>query len=164
MTMTLHLGVIDVPYIAGTVAPRRTVVRRNRKTGQETSFTAAPSGHQTTGDVASILEDKYEVMGTFAEEIGPHIADAIANSMAGAIENLMMGAPSDGDPFGTATGEIEQAFKLFLDQKEMDGRDGVPTQASLDGVNHRLKIKKGDPRPSFIDTGLYQSSFKAWVD
>jgi hypothetical protein len=51
--------------------------------------------------------------------------------------------------------------------KEMDrlGYPGVPTKASLDGVSHRFKNKRGAPgRPSFSDTGLYEDSFVAWID
>jgi hypothetical protein len=65
-------------------------------------------------------------------------------------------------------GEIEAAFRQFLEQQEMDGRvDGVPTKASLKGVSHRLKrpnAKDNPTRPSFIDTGLYSASMKAWTE
>jgi hypothetical protein len=136
--MKLHLGVIDFPYTYGDKA-------------------------MTTGDVAVILEDKYEIMGTYWEKHGQEGADALAEGMAGTLESLLMGAPPTQDPFGTGTSKIEDGFRKFLDAREMDGIEGIPTQASLDGVNSRLKKQSGDQRPSFIDGGLYQSSFKAWV-
>jgi hypothetical protein len=38
--------------------------------------------------------------------------------------------------------------------------------AALHGVSHRFKhpYARRARRPSFIDTGLYQNSFAAWVD
>ncbi len=136
----LHLGVIVVPY--------------NTANGQ------------TTGDVAEILEGKYHVMEHFYELHKDDIAVSLEGSMANALENLLMGAPTNLAPTGEATSKIEDRFKQFLSQKELDalGYPGIPTKASLKGVNHRLKKKKGAPRPSFVDTGLYESSFKAWVD
>ena len=41
--------------------------------------------------------------------------------------------------------------------------DGVPTQAALEGKNSRLKVERGERRPSFIDGGLFKSSFVAWI-
>ena len=140
--MRLHFGVVDVPYASD---------RRGK----------------STGDVAEILEGKYEVMGTFYEQHGDLVADEMAKSARNAAEALMMGAPATLDPFGAATAAIEARFRSFLVGKEMDrlGVAGVPTAASLRGVSHRFKrpYARRASRPSFIDTGLYQSSFKAWV-
>ncbi len=67
-----------------------------------------------------------------------------------------------------ATEELGDAFRIFIDQKELDGViPGVPTQAALRGVNHRLMrpyAKSNPVRPSFKDTGLYEASFRAWVE
>ena len=79
----------------------------------------------------------------------------------------MMGAPVDaGSPFAAGESQIENRFKQFLSLREVEklGIPGVPTKAALAGVSHRFKGKKGGRRPSFIDTGLYQASFKAWID
>ena len=126
---------------------------------------AAPGG-QTTGDVAEILEQKYHIQEVFFELHKQYIAEALESSMANALESLLVGAPSNLSPTAEATSKIEDRFKQFLSNKELDalGYPGIPTKASLMGVNRRMKTKKGGPRPSFIDTGLYQSSFKAWVD
>jgi hypothetical protein len=66
-------------------------------------------------------------------------------------------------------------FVTYLDNEEIaeTGQAGVPTAAALAGVRTSLKKKKElkNPRkrslgrrPSFIDTGMYRDSFKAWVD
>lgn len=119
----------------------------------------------TTGDVAEWLEDKYEVMGRFVELYADDIAKSVESSLAGALESLMQGAPATLNPFGTAMGEIETLFKFtYLDKEEIaeTGASGVPTEAAKRGVNHRMKLKRGPKRPSFVDTGQYQTTMKAW--
>lgn len=151
----LNLGVVDIPYSQAPGAAHR-YTRANAKKGV------------TTGDVAEWLEDKYHVMEVFAETHNEDLAHDLEESLAGALEDLLVGAPAGADAFGSATSKIEDRFKQFLSLKEMDalGYPGVPTQASLRGVSHRFKrpYAKRPPRPSFIDTGLYQSSAKAWVE
>lgn len=137
--MKLHLGVTELPY-----------------------------AHEglTTGDVAGFLEDKYHVMEVFFETHQKEIAGYLGESLKGALETLMMGGPG-GLQFSSAGEDIKARFREFLYMKEMDalGYPGVPTKASLKGVSHRFKNKRGTPgRPSFIDTGLYENSFTAWVD
>jgi hypothetical protein len=167
---TLHLGVIDIPYATNVPEAARRVVHRTHKNGTVETFTAPPSGGETTGDVATILEEKYHVMEVFAEEVGMDlIAQALEHSAAGAIENLLLGAPPEGLSLtAEAEGEIEGAFRHFLDQREMDGvMPGVATEAAKKGVNHRLKhpyAKANKERSSFVDTGTYQTSFKAWAE
>lgn len=107
-------------------------------------------------------------MGYFYQEHQTQITKLLEKSLAGTLETIIMGGSANADPFATACTEIDNEFRQFLDRREMDGHiQGVPTQASLDGVNHRFKrpyVKANPDRPSFIDTGLYQSSFKSWVD
>ncbi len=150
----LHLGVADVPYI-NAPAP----VKRGRK--PKSSGT-----NETTGEVAERLENKYHVMQVFYEQHKADVAAALEGALAGALENLLAGAPSSVAPFGEGAAKIETMFKRFLSDKEMDrlGYPGVPTMASLLGISHRFKGKRGPVRPSFIDTGMYQTSFKAWID
>lgn len=150
MTLTLHLGVVDMPY-------------------------ASPGG-KTTGDVAQILEDKYHVMETFYEDMGPDVIQkAIEHSAQNAVETLILGGSSRSGSNSAnmsltleAEGEIEAAFKLWLSQQEMDyTQPGVPTKAALKGISHRLKranTKMNPARASFIDTGLFQASFRSWLD
>lgn len=171
MTLVLHLGVTEIPYSANVQkAPRRVAVRTVRG-GKPQAISAAPSGGETTGDVAEILEAKYHIMEIFVEELGAdQIATAIEHSMAGAIETMISGyGHNSGASLLTAeaVGEIEDAFRIFLSQGEMDGiQPGVPTKAALAGVSHRFAhpYAKRPARPSFIDTGTYQASFKVWMD
>ncbi len=153
---TLHLGVIDIPYAN---APKKNQRR------------AGTAGTQTTGDVAEWLEADYHVMEIFFEAHRDDIAVDLEDSLAGALESALMGAANLGtfDPTGHAMSQIEDRFKNFLLSREIEniGVPGVPTQAALQGINHRLRhpYRRSNPRrPSFIDTGLYESSFKSWMD
>lgn len=136
---TLNLGVLDTAYRHG------------------------PS--RTTFEVAKILEKRYGIMGFFWDTHGAEIGDWIATDYADTMVSVMKGAPYHQPGLG-AMSKVETRFKHMLSQQELDGMvKGVPTQASLDGVSHRFKhpYAKRAPRPSFIDTGLYQASFKAWL-
>lgn len=149
---TLHLGVIDLPY--------------SRAPGRRKKSTA---GTVTTGDVAGWLENRYHILEHFWQAHGAEVAADLEKSLQGAVESLFMGAPVQHDPFGTGTNEIEKRMKAFLSTQEIEriGFPGIPTKAALRGVSHRKKhpYRKGNPRrPSFIDTGLMQSSYKAWVE
>lgn len=152
--MILHLGVVDIPYSG---APSR-----HRRKGN------VASGTQTTGDVAGWLEDKYHVMEHFYEQRQDVVVAAVEDSVQGAVESLLMGASFKIDPFGSATSKIEGEFREFLSSREIEsvGYPGVPTKAAQRGVNHRLRhpYRRANPRrPSFVDTALYQASFRAWV-
>lgn len=152
--MILHLGVIDVPE---------------------------PEGGTTHG-VATALEQKYGLFSEFAKYDMTKISDHLADSMAGALETMMQGGHVK-DPFAAATSQIDQEFKDFLSLQIVEtlGIPGVPTQAALDGVSTRFKNRvtaksyvkgkraptvkvQGARRPSFIDSGVMQASFKSWVD
>lgn len=151
--MILHLGVIDIPY--------------------------ATEG-TSTGDVAEILEKQYSVMGNFAALHADEIQELVEISFAEAIENVLAGQPARlAKPMNQATDDIKNLFTEYLNDEEIaaTGQEGVPTQAAKDGVRSSLKNKKeikkikdyksrvrGVRRPSFIDTGLYRNSFKAWAD
>jgi hypothetical protein len=146
--MKIHLGVLEVPY----------------------TDSKKPI---STGDVAEILEKRYAVMQGFVSLHLPDIAAALERSYAGGVESLLMGAPTNDSRvllFGKAENDIEQMFRHYLDAEEIlqtfgvPGLGKVPTQAALDGVSKRFKRLRGPRRPSFIDSGLYQNSFRAWVD
>lgn len=157
---TLHLGVSDVPYsVLETPAQRRARTRKGKK--------HSASANKTTGDVAEILEAKYHVFATFYELHAPEIVAAFEESVMDAMESQLSGAPMGLNATGAAEAAVSDLFQKFIENKEMDrlGIKGVPTQASLDGVSHRFKNKRGQPgRPSFVDTGLYVGSFRAWID
>jgi hypothetical protein len=109
-------------------------------------------------------------MEVFLEDLGMDlIAKALERSAIGAIESMLMGAPTAGLSLSAeACDEIQGAFQFFIEQQELDNVvKGVPTLASLKGINHRLKhpyAKSNPSRPSFVDTGTYVKSFKSWVD
>jgi hypothetical protein len=153
--ITLHFGVIDLPY-----SFRAPIIARGKKRGKR------PSGAQTTGDVAGYLENKYHIMEHFYQVRQKQIVGDLEKSLQGALENLLLGAPVTSAPFAEAASSIEDRFKKFLGNREIEklGYPGIPTKAALRGVNHRLSLNRGARRPSFIDTGLYQSSFKVIID
>lgn len=136
--MKLNLGVIDVIYDYG------------------------DEEGKTTYEVASELEHRYRLFTHFfnmhQNEISEEIGSEIAYSLINKIEH---GADSNEDL------NLEQTkliFNKFLENRELDGKvPGVPTMAARLGVNSRLKKKRGNPRPSFIDGGLLKSTFHAWV-
>lgn len=152
---TLHLGVIDQPY------SQRPTTRRRKKS----------AGQVTTGDVAGFLENRYHVMEVFARQHEAEVAGALEGALAASLENLLMGAPPSGNPFAEGEGKIDDMFRRFLDTEEMAklGFPGVPTQAALDrrsGKKRSARFKRARPGTgvSFIDSGLYESSFKSWVE
>lgn len=167
MPLTLHLGVIDVPYTDPAEAP----AKRKARLGKALPKPAKPKGpseNKTTGDVAEILEAEYGLIEAFFDNKELEIGAFLEDGISGALESLLMGAPTSLDPFGEGTAKIEEAFKDALSTREAEtwGIDGVATEAARKGVNHRLKhpyAKENKRRPSFIDTGLMQASFKAWI-
>ncbi|HEY0181254.1 MAG TPA: hypothetical protein VGC09_00465 [Rhodopila sp.] len=127
----------------------------------------AMQGGIGTVDVARILEAKYHIMQSFYRMHEVNVAKYVENSLAGTLENLMMGAPVRGSPYAGAESAIETRFREFLMLNEIEGAGipGVPTMAAMKGISHRFKGKRsGSPRPSFIDTGLFETSFRAWFD
>ncbi len=134
--ITFHLGVMDIPY---------------------------EDENTTTGDVAEKLEAKYHIMQTFFNRYGNDIADLMSKDLAAALENMLAGAPPTKDPLAESMSRVHDLFSAFLDNEEMNGVPGVPTRRALLGISKRFKKKKGNPRPSFIDTGTYQAAMRAWV-
>ncbi len=102
-------------------------------------------------------------MQTFFDRHGQDIAALMADDLAGGLENMLAGAPTPRDPFAESMSRVHDLFVAFLDNEEMNGIDGVPTRRALLGISKRFKNKKGNPRPSFIDTGTYQAAMRAWV-
>lgn len=147
---TLVLGVIDIPYA---------------------------NGGESTGEVARALEKNYGVMDGFVELHMPFIAESMEDALKGALENVLAGSPVPSNPYSSGLDAIENRFRQFLDDEEITklNRPGVPTLAAQMGISHRFKnpmlssknkrkgLKRNPPRQSFIDTGLYQANFKAWI-
>ena len=148
---TLYLGVVDVPY---------------DNKGSKSGKSASKSEPSTTVTVAQALEEKYGVMQAFYDSHQKDISQAITDSVAGALETVVMGGHI-GDPFAEAGQAIQSEFRTFLMSAEIEsmGIAGVPTQASLERRSLRFKGKVADkPRPSFIDTGTYELSMRAWIE
>lgn len=155
--MRLNLGVLDIAYAGA-----------NGK-----------SGAQTTGDVAELLEQKYSVMETFFESRKEKISEWLAEAIADEIADLFAGKRPNSDPFMAAMQNTETEFRAFLDANEMahlvaglsEGEAAAfgPvsfTGAGNRGVNHRKKkpyAKENKARPAFVDTGLFQASFRSWI-
>lgn len=154
---TLHLGVIDQYYSNPPKTTKSGKPRRRPAKGTASST--------STGDVAGYLENKYGVMQTFFDAKQQQIADALADAMAGELENIVMGAPPSPEPLAEGTSKIENMFKMFISSGEVEhsGIVGTPTQASLDRRAGKGRRYGTRGLTSFIDTGLYESSFKAWV-
>lgn len=159
---TLHLGVIDIPYAYEQEGERKTKKRKGKKKKKVVKST-------TTGDVAEIIEEKYHLMETFFEVHEDRIAEVLTESLAGAVESQLMGAPASADQFAAGTQEINAMFKHFVASREAERVNipGTPTRAALKGVSHRRAhpYAKANPRrPSFIDTGLFVDNFMSWID
>lgn len=116
-------------------------------------------GGKTTDEVSKILEDKYGVMNAFfAKHVDDLISPALEGAVATAIDKVVSSKAKKKEiVFGPALRQIEKGFRSFLDRREMDnmGVRGVPTAASLKGAKERA---------SFVDTGLYRRTFKAWIE
>ena len=137
----IHLGVLDQPY-----ADR-------------------DSQGETTGDVAGYIENKFHVMRIFVEESMDDIALEVEKRLVGEIESLVQGRPSIESPV-VEFPKIEMMFRDFLDSNEIQTILTHRIEAADKGYSTRKK-KKGEvrkPRQAFIDTGLYQTSFRAWMD
>ncbi len=161
----LHLGEVEIPY-GDSHAPAKPVAQAKKGKAAKPLKVSVGVDSKTTGDVGEILDRKYHIYTTFWSRYQNRIAKNLEESLGDAIEVMMNGGPAARDPLTAATSSIETMFKAFLSNREMDGLPGIPTQAAQDGVSHRFKhpYAKRAPRPSFIDTGLLQTSFRAWVD
>lgn len=165
---TLHLGVVDIPYVEGPPAIRKHVSRARSRRHDAVMETGHSGGGVTTGDVAGWLEDRYHIMELFWETHHEQITELLTESMRGQLENLLSFAPVSVNPFAAGTEEIENLFRKFISEREVEalGIPGVPTKAALEGKSVRFKSgynPKGR-RPSFVDSGLFEASFRAWAD
>jgi hypothetical protein len=122
-------------------------------------------GAVTTGDVAQWLEHRYHIMEIYSKVRGKVIENALAGSVEGALEALVMGRRVD--PFARGMSAIQKDFKRWISSGAAE-RDipGAPTGAAKRGVSHRLAhpyAKSNPRRVSFRDTGTYMGSFEAWT-
>lgn len=163
----LHFGVVDHPY----TYKQQTLSKK----GKPLKRTRTVTLNTTTGKVSDILEEKYQLFETFYKDNESLIASELEKSLEAAYEAVLTGAPVSQDPYGNATGRFEDLFKRALYTNGFDGRiPGVPTVASgrvpavrKGGIQHRMAhpYSMNNPsRPSFIDTGNFESSIKVWVE
>ena len=122
-------------------------------------------GATTTAKVAEILEDKYHVMQVFYQLHEQEIGDEIARTVANNMDALLQGERVPSLPFAGADQKIAHWFRNYLDSDEWQKTSGQVIAAAQNGVSHRFKkprAKRG-PRVAFVDTGLYQASFRAQI-
>jgi hypothetical protein len=152
--MKLHLGVIDV---------------------------SEPYDDKTTYEVAKILEEKYTLFSSFADNKTQNIANHLAEGLEQAIAQMALGVPFQ-NSINAGASMIENDLKkwIYLQEVEQAGIVGVPTQSALDGTNYRMKsvsakqyvtgkkgvrkVTKNARRPSFMYSGVLEASLKAWID
>jgi hypothetical protein len=163
--IVLHMGFINTPYTKETMTRPATSAKEEMKRQRRRSF----SKTMTAEDVANILENRYNIVETFSaiyeEKINRILLEGFSEVASSAIKdrggstiaklkNLMK--PN--------TKRIENMFKEFLNNEEMNGMvEGVPTGAALEGKRRGRKSRSGG-RPSFVDTGIYRASFRCWAD
>lgn len=118
---------------------------------------------KNSAEVAKELEERYELVDTFYLGIEEDLAFALEEFYEEEIETIMMEKPPKKIPSDKMTKKIEREFRQYLQKEE----HGIHTLAAQRGVSHLLPqpySRKNRPRPSFIDTGLYMQSFRAWVE
>jgi hypothetical protein len=160
--VVIHLGFLNTPYtakaIASPMAGVRSVLAKKQSRGVTSTMTAV--------DVANILENKYGILDLFSKYYIDEIMQPITSSFNDTMLEVLTGEyKSTKEPIlqkmRPKAREIENLFREFLNNEEMNGRvGGVPTQAALTGKGRRTRR----PGPSFVDTGIYKASFRVWLD
>jgi len=167
--LKLHLGFEDMPYEARyeTESPLAPSVKKRRPKVMSAAQQAYGQG-KTTHQVSEELETRYGILEYFFRANEDFIVGIIEEAMYEDIETIMgQKVPPTGGISVEETDKIEARFRRALSNKEFDNRlRGVPTKTAQAGVSHLYKhpYVKRPPRPSFIDTGLYQKTFRAWVE
>jgi hypothetical protein len=167
--MKLHLGFEDHPYETRykESSPLTRTVKKGRPKVLSRPQQAYGQG-KTTAEVAAELETKYGIVEKFYELEEDNIIEMVEEAFGEDIEEvMMMEQPSKTGISVKETDKIEASFRAMLQREELHSRGNVPTLAALRGVSHlkRQPYAKSNPRrPSFIDTGMYQRSFAAWVE
>lgn len=125
---------------------------------------------KSTGEVAKDLETKYHIVELFWEMEEGNFVTMLEEVFAEDLEEIMQMQKLTKKTKGISVAEtdkIEEKFRQNLSQRKYDGQPGIPTTASLRGVSHLRSqpySRRNPPRASFIDTGMYQRSFRAWVE
>lgn len=117
----------------------------------------------TTTQVAKILEAKYHIIRIFAEQNNRKISRVVEETASRELSKIVInGKPVAKNIKSIATSEISpilsEGFKRFLDSNGT----GILTKAAVRRAHGQGK--KRNQGISFIDTGLYRSAFRAWVE
>jgi uncharacterized protein YabN with tetrapyrrole methylase and pyrophosphatase domain len=160
--VVLHMGFLNTPYTKKTMQAPMAAAKAHEKKPRR-GFTATKTAEQ----VSNILEAKYNILEVFTEIHKDEIMELVTGSFAKvAIQNLSERRKLASDRMARymkpKTTEIEKMFRRFLDQEEMNGHGNVPVEAAIMGKVTGRKSRAA--RPSFINTGVYRASFRAWVD
>ena len=139
--MKINLGFEDRPYAQKHITP----TRRKFQTGKYGKGTSS-------AQVAEMLEEFYGILESFVEEEST-ISDVLEDEFADRIDSVMAGVPYDKSNMDKRLKGVEEAFKTMLNMEMLHTRGRVPTAAA-----------QRENRKSFIRTGLYRSSFRAWVE
>lgn len=127
-----------------------------------------PDGRMTTTDVANILEDEYHIVEHFRDFHKVRIEEILHQAL---VDQMDTGAVK------ADLHKIEDLFKEFLNSRDIErlGIPGVPSRVSRRTIKVGGYMRKGSPvrgyrrlggslRPSFIHSGLYRDSFRAWLE
>jgi hypothetical protein len=163
--ITLHLGFVSTPYMSDTIAAPMRSARTEEARKKRRSFKKTMTAEKVSG----ILESSYNIVNQFSEKYGEEIGEIIRDGVELSIIDILPGGDREYKPISNRmiqymkpkTREIEKLFREFLDNEEAEG-SGIPTKAAMLGV--RRGRKRGGRRPSFVDTGIYRASFRAWAD
>jgi hypothetical protein len=151
--IVLHMGFVNTPYSAQSAkAPMRTAKEHEKKKRRftNTRFSKKKNAEQ----VAAILEDKYHILDIFKEKHEAEIKDLVHIPLRELViqamsERRQLTSDRMAAYMKPKTVQIEKLFRDFLDREET-------------GIGTAVATREG--RQSFIDTGLYRASFRAWVD
>jgi hypothetical protein len=123
---------------------------------------------KSSSQVAIELETRYRIVETFYNlEEDNLIIPLLADDYRDLLDAQMSGLQTVATVTTRTTDKIEQRFRRNLTGRRYDGViRGVPTRTSQRGISHlRLKPSAArGSRPSFVNTGLYMRSFKAWEE
>ncbi len=167
--MKLQLGFEDHAYEVR--YDKASPLTQSTKSKKPRVLTRSQEGYgqgKTTLEVAADLEAKYKIVETFWEMEEDDFVEMLEDAFADTIEEVMtVEKVSKKGVSIKETDKIEAKFRQNLANRRYDGViSGVPTTASQRGVSHLRQhpYAKRAPRPSFIDTGMYQRSFRVWVE
>jgi len=164
--MKLQLGFESLPYsLRYTRESPLSATTKRRRPKKLSIYQQGYGIGKTTGMVADELEGKYKVVETFYNMEESNMIKDLENVYGNALELGMLGG--SWDPFWDPSLVYEPRFRRAISTRRFDGViPGVPTRAAKSGVSHLRAdpFKPSAERPSFMNTGLYMRSFKAWTE